>query len=111
LWRTSQFGWLRVRPPAGVWCGRCRRGQHWQRLSLYGQKGGDTLEQFIWDEQVKAGLIADGGIEYAFTKHFVGRGEYLYANYGSVALSSRDRTRTEFRNKMHLVRVGASYRF
>jgi outer membrane immunogenic protein len=56
-------------------------------------------------------LIAGGGVEYAFTKHFVGRGEYLYANYGSTTLSSRDRTRTEFRNEMHLVRVGASYRF
>ena len=75
------------------------------------QKGCDTLQQFIWDEQVKAGLIAGGGVEYAFTKHFVGRGEYLYADYGSVTLSSQDRTRTEFRNEMHLVRVGASYRF
>ena len=52
-----------------------------------------------------------GGFEYAFTKHFVGRGEYLYADYGSVTLSSKDRTRAEFRNEMHLVRVGASYRF
>ncbi|HEY9455422.1 MAG TPA: outer membrane beta-barrel protein [Bradyrhizobium sp.] len=75
------------------------------------QKGCDTLQEMIWDEQVKAGMIAGGGIEYAFTKHFVGRGEYLYADYGSVTLSGRDRTRTEFRNEMHLVRVGASYRF
>ena len=75
------------------------------------QKGCDTLEQAIRDEQVKVGLIAGAGIEYAFTKHFVGRGEYLYADYGSVTLSSKDRTRTEFRNEMHLVRVGASYRF
>ena len=55
-------------------------------------------------------LIVGGGFEYAFTKHFVGRGEYLYADYGSVTLT-KDRTRTEFRNEMHLVRVGASYRF
>jgi outer membrane immunogenic protein len=75
------------------------------------QRGCDTLEQAIWDEQVKAGLIAGAGIEYAFTKHFVARGEYLYADYGSVTLSSRDRTRVEFRNEMHFVRVGASYRF
>jgi outer membrane immunogenic protein len=75
------------------------------------QKGCDTLEQAIWDEQVKVGLIAGAGIEYAFTEHFVGRGEYLYADYGSVTLSSRDRARAEFRNEMHLVRVGASYRF
>jgi outer membrane immunogenic protein len=74
------------------------------------QKGCDTLQQFISDEQVKAGLIAGGGFEYAFTQHFVGRGEYLYANYGSTTLTGRDRTRVEFHNEMHLVRVGASYR-
>ena len=53
------------------------------------QKGCDTLQQAIWDEQVKAGLIVGGGFEYAFTKHFVGRGEYLYADYGSVTLSEQ----------------------
>ena len=52
-----------------------------------------------------------GRFEYAFTRHLVGRGEYLYADYGSVTLFGKDRTRTEFRNEMHLVRVGASYRF
>jgi outer membrane immunogenic protein len=62
------------------------------------------------NEQIKTGLIVDGGFEYALTRHFLGRGEYLYADYGSVTLT-KDRTRTEFRNEMHLVRVGASYRF
>lgn len=71
----------------------------------------DIVRRRTWDEQVKAGLIVGGGFEYAFTKHFVGRGEYLYADYGSTTLSSKDRTRAEFRNEMHLVRVGASYRF
>jgi outer membrane immunogenic protein len=75
------------------------------------QKGCDTLEQAIWDENVKAGLVAGGGFEYALTKHFVARGEYLYADFGSVTLSGKDRTKAEFRNEMHLVRVGASYRF
>src|SRR6267142_2393688 len=100
---------------------RLRAGYAFDRLLAYGaigvgvasinngyrytiQKGCDTLQQVVWDEQVKAGLIAGGGVEYAFTKHFVGRGEYLYANYGSATLSSRDRTRAEFRNEMHLVR-------
>lgn len=75
------------------------------------QEGCGTLQQFISDEQVKAGLIAGGGVEYAFTKHFVARGEYLYANYGNVTLTSKDRARAEFHNEMHLVRIGASYRF
>src|SRR5436309_3212765 len=92
-----------------LWLFTGRTGGEGYRYTV--QKGCDTLVQTIWDEQVKAGLIAGGGVEYAFTKHFVGRGEYLYANYGSVTLSSRDRTRAEFRNEMHLVRVGASYRF
>lgn len=107
---------------------RLRAGYAFDRLLAYGavgvglasigngyrytvRRGCDTLEQTIWDEQVKAGLIAGGGVEYAFTRHLVGRGEYLYANYGGVSLSGRDGTRAEFRNEMHLVRVGASYRF
>ena len=85
---------------------RLRAGYAFDRLLAYGavgvgfasisngyrytiQKGCDTLQQAVWDEQVKAGLIAGGGFEYAFTKHFVGRGEYLYADYGSVTLTSR----------------------
>src|SRR6185503_20427249 len=107
---------------------RLRAGYAFDRLLAYGavgvgfasisngyrytiQKGCDTLQQAIWDEQVKAGLIVGGGFEYAFTRHLVGRGEYLYADYGSVTLTSKDRTRAEFHNEMHLVRVGASYRF
>ena len=107
---------------------RLRAGYAFDRLLAYGavgvgfasisngyrytiQKGCDTLQQAIWDEQVKAGLIVGGGFEYAFTRHLVGRGEYLYADYGSVTLTGKDRTRAEFHNEMHLVRVGASYRF
>jgi hypothetical protein len=33
------------------------------------------------------------------------------ADVKAPALASKDRTRAEFRNEMHLVRVGASYRF
>lgn len=107
---------------------RLRAGYAFERLLLFGaigvgvasisngyrytvQKGCDTLQETIWDDQVKTGLITGGGVEYAFTKHLVARGEYVYANYGSVTLSNRDRNRAEFRNEMHLVRVGASYRF
>ena len=75
------------------------------------QKGCDTLQETVWNDQVKAGVTAGGGVEYAFTKHFVGRGEYLYTDYGSVTVSGRDGNRAEFRNVMHLVRVGASYHF
>ena len=39
------------------------------------------------------------------------RGEYVYTDYGSVTLYNRDRNRADFRNEMHLLRVGASYRF
>jgi outer membrane immunogenic protein len=107
---------------------RLRAGYAFDRLLAYGavgvgvasigngysytvQKGCDIVRETIWDEQPKAGLIVGGGFEYAFTQHFVGRGEYLYADYGSVSLTGKDRTRTEFRNAMHLVRVGASYKF
>ena len=85
---------------------RLRAGYAFDRLLAYGavgvgfasisngyrytiQKGCDTLQQAIWDEQVKAGLIVGGGFEYAFTKHFVGRGEYLYADYGTSRCPAR----------------------
>ena len=107
---------------------RLRAGYAFERLLVFGavgvgvasisngyrytfQKGCDTLQETIWDDEVKAGLIAGAGVEYALTKHFVARGEYLYTDYGSVTLSGRDGNRAEFRNQMHLVRVGASYRF
>lgn len=107
---------------------RLRAGYAFERLLLFGaigvgvasisngyrytvQKGCDTLQETIWDDEVKTGLITGAGVEYAFTKHLVARGEYVYADYGSVTLSNRDRNRAEFRNEMHLVRVGASYRF
>lgn len=107
---------------------RMRAGYAFDRLLLFGtigvgvasisngyrytyQKGCNTLQEAIWNDEIRAGLTTGAGVEYAFTGHLVGRGEYVYTDYGSVTLSNRDRNRAEFRNEMHLVRVGASYRF
>ena len=107
---------------------RMRVGYAFDRLLLFGtigigvasisngyrytvQKGCDTLQEVVWDDQVKSGVTTGAGVEYAFTRQLVARGEYVFTDYGSVTLSNRDGNRAEFRNEMHLVRVGASYRF
>lgn len=75
------------------------------------QKGRNAGEEVVWEDQVKAGVTASAGVEYAFTQNWVGRGEYVYTDYGMVTLYNRDGNRADFRNEMHLLRVGASYRF
>ena len=103
---------------------RLRVGYAFDRLLLFGtvgvgvanitnniQKGRNAGEEVVWEDQVKAGITAGAGVEYAFTQNWVGRGEYVYTDYGMVTLYNRDRNRAEFRNEMHLLRVGASYRF
>lgn len=103
---------------------RVRVGYAFDRLLLFGtvgvgvanisnniQKGRNAGEEVVWEDQVKAGISAGAGVEYAFTRNWVGRGEYVYTDYGMVTLYNRDGNRAEFRNEMHLLRVGASYRF
>ncbi len=75
------------------------------------QKGRNAGEQVVWDDQWRSGLAAGGGIEYAFTDRIVGRVEYLYTDLGSVTLFNQDRNRAVFKNELHLVRAGASYKF
>ena len=103
---------------------RMRVGYAFDRLLLFGtigvgvasisnniQKGRNAGEEVVWEDQVKAGVTTGAGVEYAFTNNWVGRAEYVYTDYGSVTLYNRDRNRADFRNEMHLLRVGASYRF
>ena len=103
---------------------RMRVGYAFDRLLLFGtigvgvasisnniQKGRNAGEEVVWEDQVKAGVTTGAGVEYAFTNNWVGRGEYVYTDYGSVTLYNRDRNRADFKNEMHLLRVGASYRF
>jgi len=103
---------------------RVRIGYAFDRLLLFGtvgvgvanitndiQKGRNAGEQFVWEDQVRAGFAAGGGVEYAFSDQWVGRAEYVYTDYGSVTLYNRDNNRADFKNELHLVRVGLSYRF
>lgn len=103
---------------------RARFGYAFDRLLLFGtigvaaanltntiQKGRNAGEEVLWEDQVKAGITAGLGAEYAFTNNWVGRAEYVYTDYGMVTLYNRDGNRAEFRNEMHLLRAGASYRF
>ena len=103
---------------------RARFGYALDRLLLFGtvgvaaanlsnniQKGRNAGEEVVWEDQVKAGITAGAGAEYAFTGNWVGRLEYVYTDYGMVTLYNRDGNRAEFRNELHLVRAGASYRF
>ncbi len=75
------------------------------------QKGRNAGEQVVWDNQFRTGLAVGGGIEYAFTNRWVGRVEYLFTDLGHVTLFNADGNRAEFKNELHLFRVGASYRF
>jgi outer membrane immunogenic protein len=103
---------------------RMRFGYAFDRLLLFGtvgvgvanitnniQKGRNAGEEVVWEDQVKAGVTAGAGIEYAFSRNWVGRAEYVYTDYGQVTLYNRDGNRAEFRNELHLLRVGASYKF
>jgi len=103
---------------------RMRLGYALDRVLLFGtvgvgvaditndiQKGRNAGEQVVWDDQVKAGFTTGAGIEYAFSNQWVGRAEYVYTNYGSVTLYNRDNNRADFKNELHLLRIGASYRF
>jgi outer membrane immunogenic protein len=103
---------------------RGRLGYAFDRLLLYGtagfgfanitnniQKGQNAGEQVVWENQFRGGWVVGGGVEYAFTNRFVGRIEYLYSNFGTVTLFNRDGNQADFQNELHLLRVGATYRF
>lgn len=75
------------------------------------QKGRNAGEQVVWDDQMTTGYTLGAGLEYAFTDRWVGRAEYLYADYGMVSLVNRDGNRADFNNELHLLRAGLSYRF
>lgn len=103
---------------------RGRLGYAFNRLLLYGtagfgyanitnniQKGQNAGEQVVWENQFTGGWVVGGGIEYAFSNRIVGRVEYLYNNFGNVTLYNRDGNQADFKNELHLLRVGATYRF
>lgn len=75
------------------------------------QKGRNAGEEIVYDDKWQTGYVVGAGIEYALTKHLVGRAEYLYANYGMVSLYNRDGNLAELTNEMHLIRVGLSYKY
>jgi outer membrane immunogenic protein len=103
---------------------RARVGYAFDRLLVFGttgvgfanitnniQKGRNAGEQVVWEDQVRAGFAIGGGVEYAFTQNLIGRGEYLYTNYGTETLYNRDNNRADFKNELHLLRAGMSYKF
>jgi outer membrane immunogenic protein len=103
---------------------RGRVGYAFDRLLVFGtagvgfanisndiQKGRNAGEQIVWDDQFRTGFVVGGGAEYAFTNSLIGRGEYLYTDYGSATLYNADGNRADFKNEMHLLRAGLSYRF
>jgi outer membrane immunogenic protein len=103
---------------------RGRLGYAFNRLLLYStagfsfanitnniQKGQNAGEQVVWENQFRSGWALGGGVEYAFTNRVVWRIEYLYNNFGSVTLFNQDGNQANFKNELHLLRVGATYRF
>jgi outer membrane immunogenic protein len=103
---------------------RGRAGYAMDRLMVYGtvglafanitntiQKGRNAGEQVLWEDQTATGYTLGGGLEYAFSDRWVGRAEYLYADYGTVNLVNQDGNKADFGNELHLLRTGLSYRF
>jgi outer membrane immunogenic protein len=103
---------------------RGRVGYAFNRLMFYGtaglafaefneniQKGRNAGEQVVWENQFRTGFVVGGGIDYAFTNRIVGRVEYLYNNFGTVTLFNADGNQANFKNEIHILRVGATYRF
>jgi len=103
---------------------RMRLGYTFDRLLLFGtlgvgvaditnniQKGVNAGEQIVWEDQIRAGVTTGAGVEYAFSNDWAGRAEYVYTNYGSVNLRNTDGNPANFKNELHVLRVGVSHRF
>ena len=86
-------------------------GVAWAQIDQDIQKGRNAGEQVVSEGQTHTGYIVGAGIDYAFDSHWLGRVEYLFANYGQDTIYNRDGNRAVFENDMHLLRVGLSYRF
>ncbi|MCZ8316452.1 outer membrane beta-barrel protein [Phreatobacter sp.] len=61
--------------------------------------------------RTRLGWGVGAGIEYAFTRNWVGRLEYMYKDYGSFTSTNLDGDFFRHRNHEHSVRVGVSYLF
>jgi outer membrane immunogenic protein len=103
---------------------RARIGYAFDRLLIYGtggfafanitnniQKGENAGEQIVYEDQWRPGYAIGGGIEYAFQRNLSARLDYLYSNFGTVTLTNRDEERADFKNELHLIRIGLTYRF
>ena len=103
---------------------RARLGYAFDRFLVFGtagvalgqltnniQKGVNAGEQIVWEDQARFGFTTGGGIEYAFSDHWVARAEYVYTDYGKASLINADGNHATFKNETHLFRIGASYRF
>ena len=103
---------------------RGRVGYAFNRLLVYGtagfafanvdeniQKGQNAGEQVVFEGKTVTGYTVGTGVEYAFSNNWIGRAEYLYANYGTEDLKNADGNRAVFENELHLVRAGLSYKF
>jgi len=103
---------------------RMRLGYTFDRILLFGtlgvgfaditnniQKGVNKEEQIVWEDQIRAGVTTGAGVEYAFSDGWAGRAEYVYTNYGSVNLRNAADNPANFKNELHLWRIGVSHRF
>ena len=71
------------------------------------QKGRNAGEQVVSDN----GLALGAAIEYALNSNWIGRVEYQYVNFGAETLSNADGNRADFKNELHQLRVGLSYKY
>jgi outer membrane immunogenic protein len=103
---------------------RARAGYAFDRMLLFAtagfafaditnniQKGQNAGEQVVSENKIHGGWTIGAGLEYAFSRTWTARFEYVYANYTNETLYNADGNRADYDNELHLVRAGLSYRF
>jgi outer membrane immunogenic protein len=114
-----QYGWY------GVLAGRL--GVTYDNMLLYA-KGGLAMARIANDASNLIGGVVDGadfsttsgvrtgwalgaGLEYALSRQWSVKGEYLYMDFGSVTSGNADGDTFEHKNSVHTAKLGLNYRF
>jgi outer membrane immunogenic protein len=69
------------------------------------------LGDFSRTTRTRLGYGVGAGVEYAFTRNWIGRVEYMFKDYGSFTSTNQDGDFFRHQNHEHSVRLGLSYLF
>jgi len=111
------------RASLGPWWGtlRGRAGLAMGPLLLYGTGGLAFVnldkvslnleDNFAEDSELRAGWVAGGGVEFAFSQSVSAKVEYLHMDFGSTDGLAEGGGSYSFDNKVDVVRAGLNFRF